>query len=129
MVRTSFSSFLICTLLLILASTNPANAQNDVTFIDEEDDNNFDNNFVFSINNMTSSTRFLIYDVNSGEGFNLRRDVYIRAANLVKFMNDRGEDWVLVLPPWRHLYHWKSDGVKQEALPWREFFDVQSMSW
>lgn len=30
------------------------------------------------------SKRYLLYDCNPGEGFNLRRDVYIRMANLVK---------------------------------------------
>lgn len=32
-------------------------------------------------------TRFLLYDVNRAEGFNLRRDVYIRMAKLVKILN------------------------------------------
>lgn len=78
--------------------------------------------------NITSKTRFLIYDVNPGEGFNLRRDVYVRVANLIQFMNDRGEDWILVLPPWRHLFHWKSRYLRQEATPWRYFFDLSSMN-
>jgi len=78
--------------------------------------------------NITSSTRFLIYDVNHGEGFNLRRDVYVRAANVVRSLIDRGEDWVLVLQPWRHLYHWKSRYLPQEALQWKSFFDLQNMN-
>ncbi|CAB1347090.1 unnamed protein product [Coregonus sp. 'balchen'] len=43
--------------------------------------------------------RYLLYDVNPPEGFNLRRDVYIRMASLVKTLRRHG-DWVLVLPPW-----------------------------
>ena len=31
--------------------------------------------------------KYLLYDVNIGEGFNLRRDVYIRMAKLVKLLN------------------------------------------
>ena len=87
------------------------------------------NGFVFSTTNMTSTTRYLIYDVNPGEGFNLRRDVYIRVANLVKYMNDRGEDWILVLPPWRHLYHWQSRYIEQEALGWKSFFDLTNLNY
>ena len=78
--------------------------------------------------NITEKTRFLIYDVNPGEGFNLRRDVYIRVANLVKSLNDKGQNWVLVVPPWMHLYHWKSRYISQHGVPWRTFFDLPSMN-
>lgn len=85
---------------------------------------------VIETNNYTikPGTRFLIYDVNPGEGFNLRRDVYIRAANLVKHLNNRGEDWILVLPPWRHLYHWRSHELEQTGTEWKAFFDIDKMS-
>lgn len=39
--------------------------------------------------------RYLLYGVNSGEGFNLRRDVYIRVANLVRKLS-QDHNWVLV---------------------------------
>lgn len=72
--------------------------------------------------------RYLLYDVNPGEGFNLRRDVYMRVANLVKFLNE-DEPWVLVLPPYVRLYHWRSTNRKaQNKIPWREFFDVNSLA-
>ena len=32
--------------------------------------------------------RFIFYDVNPGEGFNLRRDVYMRMAVMVKKLNE-----------------------------------------
>lgn len=70
--------------------------------------------------------RFLLYDVNPGEGFNLRRDVYMRVANLVHHLNER-EPWVLVLPPWVRMWHWKSRDVDQDRLKWSEFFDVGSL--
>lgn len=39
--------------------------------------------------------RFLIYDINHGEGFNLRRDVYMRIANAVRLLREAGELWAL----------------------------------
>ncbi len=70
--------------------------------------------------------RYLLYDVNPGEGFNLRRDVYIRIAHLVKVLNGV-EPWVLILPPWGRLYHWRSP-VEQNAVPWATFFDLPSLA-
>ena len=32
--------------------------------------------------------KYLLYDTNPGEGFNLRRDVYMRVAGLVRYMRD-----------------------------------------
>lgn len=72
--------------------------------------------------------RYLLYDVNPGEGFNLRRDVYMRVANLVKFLNEE-EPWVLVLPPWGRLYHWQSREIpSQMKIPWKHFFDLNSLA-
>lgn len=34
--------------------------------------------------------RYLIYNVNFGEGFNLRRDVYMRIANTVRHLRKKG---------------------------------------
>ncbi|OQV20837.1 GDP-fucose protein O-fucosyltransferase 2 [Hypsibius exemplaris] len=74
--------------------------------------------------------RFILYDVNPGEGFNLRRDVYLRAAVFVKALNvnDEKSEWTLVLPPWGPLYHWKRRDLNQEGLPWTLFFDLQSFN-
>ena len=59
--------------------------------------------------------RYLLYDTNPGEGFNLRRDVYIRIANLVKELRKDGQyDWTLVLPPWGRIgYHWQERDMEQ----------------
>jgi hypothetical protein len=35
--------------------------------------------------------RYLIYGVNFGEGFNLRRDVYLRIANVVRQLREQGK--------------------------------------
>ena len=74
----------------------------------------------------SSNTRFLTYMVNPSEGFNLRRDVYVRVAVLIHRLIERGQDWVLVLPPWSYLYHWKSG--YQAPLPWSQFFDLYTLS-
>lgn len=71
--------------------------------------------------------RYLLYDVNPPEGFNLRRDVYIRIASLLKTLL-KSENWVLVLPPWGRLYHWQSPDILQVRIPWSEFFDVPSLN-
>ncbi|XP_069790345.1 GDP-fucose protein O-fucosyltransferase 2 isoform X4 [Narcine bancroftii] len=71
--------------------------------------------------------RYLLYDVNPPEGFNLRRDVYLRMASLMKTLL-KNEAWVLVLPPWGHLYHWQSKGLEQVRIPWSAFFDVPSLN-
>ena len=75
-----------------------------------------------------SKMRYLLYDVNPGEGFNLRRDVYMRVCNLVKFLNEDGP-WTLVLPPWGRLYHWQTPELRdqQTKIPWENFFDVYSL--
>ncbi len=65
--------------------------------------------------------------MNPPEGFNLRRDVYIRMASLVKTLRKEGDDWVLVLPPWGRLYHWQSPNIHQIRIPWGEFFSLTSL--
>jgi len=75
-------------------------------------------------------TRYILYDVNPGEGFNLRRDVYMRMAVFVRKLNlaKDGTKWVLVLPPWGHLYHWRSRKLgAQTKIPWAKFFDLKSL--
>lgn len=79
--------------------------------------------------------RFLLYDVNHGEGFNLRRDVHLRMANAVRLLREQGwlsvrwklqgENVVLVLPPFGGLFHWQKQEVR---VPWSAFFDVASLN-
>ena len=90
--------------------------------------------------------RYILYDVNPGEGFNLRRDVYMRMAVFVKKLNKAFPSfyWTLVLPPWGHLYHWQSRQLghqvrhcnanammiilrSQVRIPWAKFFDLASL--
>ncbi|XP_040172562.1 GDP-fucose protein O-fucosyltransferase 2 isoform X2 [Anopheles arabiensis] len=72
---------------------------------------------------------YLLYDVNPSEGFNLRRDVYIRLAVFVQFLRtQRGYRRTrLVLPPWSSLVHWRSGNIDQQQLLWGNFFDLPSM--
>lgn len=92
----------------------------------------------FQAVNNKSPAIFLLYDVNSVEGFNLRRDVYIRMAVFVKSLRRRPnyENSFLVLPPFYQLYHWnlvtssryRSNGVNtNDIVFWNHFFDIDSM--
>lgn len=94
-------------------------------------DNNNEQCTKDSCSSLTSSTYYLLYDVNHGEGFNLRRDVYIRMANLMHRLRERTSsesNWILVLPPWGPLYHWFSYSLPRAQLSWSKFFDLASLS-
>lgn len=80
-------------------------------------------------NHISDTKVFLLYDINPGEGFNLRRDVYIRLAVFMKFLRQQSgfEKSYLVLPPFRRLYHWKSHDVDQSLVFWNHFFDLPSL--
>ncbi|XP_072379841.1 GDP-fucose protein O-fucosyltransferase 2-like [Diabrotica undecimpunctata] len=77
-----------------------------------------------------SSKRYLLYDVNRPEGFNLRRDVYMRLAVLAHKMrqssNSELNSFSLVLPPWSHLIHWTYRDYP-EQIPWGLYFDIESL--
>ena len=119
---------LILTLALLII-THASGNSNEAELKENEIDTNLSGMKLGQKLNDTVSkgTKYFIYEVNPGEGFNLRRDVFVRAANLVKHLRDIEEDVVLVLPPWRHLYHWKSGGP-QNAVPWKKFFDIQNIN-
>ena len=76
-----------------------------------------------------NNTIYLLYDVNPPEGFNLRRDVYIRLAVFMRQLHSQHSygNIHLVLPPWRRLYHWKSHHIEQDNLPWEYFFNIESL--
>ncbi|KAJ8704042.1 hypothetical protein PYW07_013336 [Mythimna separata] len=70
--------------------------------------------------------KLIFYDVNPPEGFNLRRDVYMRfAIMLAEAQKRRKDNWELVLPPWYNLFHWKTD--RRVPKPWGQFFDIESL--
>jgi len=75
--------------------------------------------------------KYILYDTNPGEGFNLRRDVYMRIACLVKSLNNDKinnnpkHEYVLVLPPWGRIgYHW---GMAENKIKWSEFFNLEAI--
>lgn len=83
-----------------------------------------------SAQNRFTGKRYILYDVNPPEGFNLRRDVYIRVAVFLKRLIERDKEfqWQLVLPPWGNLYHWRSRNIgSQKHLSWGIFFDIASL--
>lgn len=65
------------------------------------------------------------------EGFNLRRDVYIRLAVFVQQLKQSGVrtygDVKLVLPPFTELYHWRNRGLDQKHVFWNQFFELDSL--
>lgn len=86
---------------------------------------NVDENLVASPFLLGKDERYLTYGVSPTEGFNLRLDVFIRVAHLVKLLS-KVQNWTLVLPPWEHLDHWTSP-VRQEGFSWTTFFDINSL--
>ncbi|KAJ8963340.1 hypothetical protein NQ318_018812, partial [Aromia moschata] len=78
----------------------------------------------------TNQFRYLFYDVNPPEGFNLRRDVYMRFAALAhrmqKSKNPKINNFKLVLPPWSRLMHWSYNEIP-EHIPWALYFDLYSL--
>uniref|UniRef100_A0A8D8JPF0 GDP-fucose protein O-fucosyltransferase 2 n=1 Tax=Culex pipiens TaxID=7175 RepID=A0A8D8JPF0_CULPI len=74
-------------------------------------------------------TTYVLYEVNPSEGFNLRRDVYIRMAVFMRGLRRMPgwENTKLVLPPWSELHHWRSNTINQRNLTWGHFFDLESM--
>lgn len=91
--------------------------------------------FNFSSINPKSPAIFILYDVNAMEGFNLRRDVYIRVAVFLKKLRTfrHYENARLVLPPFYRLYHWNlvSDqrhaSKEKDIIFWNHFFDITSL--
>lgn len=71
---------------------------------------------------------YIMYSVNPAEGFNLRRDVYLRMAIFLKNLRKiKGyHNAQLVLPVFHHLYHWKSH-FRQTNMFWNHFFDLESL--
>lgn len=72
---------------------------------------------------------YILYEVNPVEGFNLRRDVYIRLAVFTKFLQTQTgyERTKLVLPPFQRLYHWKSTDIEQSLIFWNNFFNISDL--
>lgn len=50
----------------------------------------------------------------------------MRIANLGRSLNE-DSPWILVLPPWGRIYHWKSKQLDQIQIPWSLFFDLESL--
>ncbi|KAF8359706.1 pad-2, partial [Pristionchus pacificus] len=74
---------------------------------------------------LPQDARYVLYDVNRGEGFNLRRDVHMRIAIAVKKLREKGVNAILVLPPWGGLYHWRD---QKTGVRWSDLFDVPSIN-
>lgn len=85
--------------------------------------------------NAKSPPIFILYDVNAMEGFNLRRDVYIRMAVFLKKLRQQPnyENTRLVLPPFYRLYHWnlvsaqRHSDKEKDIVFWNHFFSMNSL--
>lgn len=72
-------------------------------------------------------TRYILYDVNGSEGFNLKRDVYMRMSMFVRYLAQKSnQDWHLVLPPWSKQWHWSQE-ESQVSYSWHNFFHIPSL--
>jgi peptide-O-fucosyltransferase len=80
------------------------------------------------INHNDDDLTFILYSVSPVEGFNLRRDVYLRMAIFMKSLRqvEGYKNSFLVLPAFHHLYHWKSH-FQQMNMFWNHFFDLPSL--
>lgn len=84
---------------------------------------------VFESADVADPEIFIFYDVNPGEGFNLRRDVYIRMVIFLNILRqyDGYRNAKLVLPPFYRLYHWQSRDQTNEIVFWNHFFDMDKL--
>ena len=83
------------------------------------------------------SSRYLLYSIQGGEGFSLRRDVFVRMSlALLESPDHQSSPWSLILPPLssRVSPHWEQgiqhDGIRyyERAIPWRSLFDIDAIT-
>ncbi|CRG96640.1 GDP-fucose protein O-fucosyltransferase 2, putative [Plasmodium gallinaceum] len=69
--------------------------------------------------------KYVLYDVNIGEGFNLQKEVLYRISLVVYYLNkkDKNNIYYLVLPPWCYLAHWNNK--KHKKIKWNFFFNLK----
>ncbi|EUD67916.1 hypothetical protein C922_01528 [Plasmodium inui San Antonio 1] len=72
--------------------------------------------------------KYVLYDVNIGEGFNLQKEVLYRVALAVYYLNkeERTNVYYLVLPPWCYVTHW---GMQEthNRIKWDLFFNLKAL--
>jgi hypothetical protein len=66
------------------------------------------------------SKKYLLYKVNSGEGFNLQRNVGMRVAHMMMGFED-SHNYTLVLPPFANSIHWSD----RSTHTFGTFFDLE----
>lgn len=112
--------FYIIVLLKLLLVTSEQSQDNGYCEIDSK---------TCETTSMYKEQKYIFYDINPPEGFNLRRDVYMRLAIMLVETQKKGKmrDWSLVLPPWYKLYHWRKSISNVRPFPWSAFFDIESL--
>ncbi|KYO00082.1 putative GDP-fucose protein O-fucosyltransferase 2 [Plasmodium gaboni] len=71
--------------------------------------------------------KYILYDVNIGEGFNLQKEIFYRLSLVTYNMNkdDKRNIYYLVLPPWCYVTHWNRK--KKNKITWSFFFNTDIM--
>ncbi|KYN98384.1 GDP-fucose protein O-fucosyltransferase 2, putative [Plasmodium reichenowi] len=71
--------------------------------------------------------KYIMYDVNIGEGFNLQKEIFYRLSLVIYNLNkkDKLKIYYLVLPPWCYVTHWNRK--KGNNLRWEFFFNTDIM--
>lgn len=124
---TALISLLVFTLKLVLSQKHSCNIKE--IFVIKKNVCEIHEFQSIDINNSSQNDAiYILYSVNPVEGFNLRRDVYLRMAIFVRNLRKiKGyENAHLVLPVFHHLYHWKSQ-FRQSNIFWNHFFDLPSL--
>ncbi|GAB65668.1 hypothetical protein PCYB_071700 [Plasmodium cynomolgi strain B] len=72
--------------------------------------------------------KYVLYDVNIGEGFNLQKEVLYRVALGVYYLNQEERTHVhyLVLPPWCYVTHWGREKT-HNRIKWDVFFNLKAL--
>ncbi|SCQ16081.1 GDP-fucose protein O-fucosyltransferase 2, putative [Plasmodium ovale] len=92
----------------------------DSSFVCKKDDVYLSDNFYF-----LKKKKYVLYDVNIGEGFNLQKEVLYRMSLVVVYLNqmDKENVYYLVLPPWCYVTHWGKKTYDQ--IKWNFFFNMK----
>eukprot|EP01125_Pyxidicula_operculata_P022138 TRINITY_DN8909_c0_g1_i1.p1 TRINITY_DN8909_c0_g1~~TRINITY_DN8909_c0_g1_i1.p1 ORF type:complete len:418 (+),score=43.60 TRINITY_DN8909_c0_g1_i1:3-1256(+) len=116
-----FITCLIYTIIFLATSSNPNNCQ----FGDSKCDDRKDD-IVHDSVKIQDDTNYLLFHVNSGEGYNLRRQVLVRLIIVVNRLVKSGQKWKLVLPKMCRTPHAKN--YPPEGCLWSQYIDIDKLS-
>ncbi|CDU17496.1 hypothetical protein YYC_02674 [Plasmodium yoelii 17X] len=108
-------SFSLCSLIIVLTDVYAKTS----SLICNKNDVYLNDKFYF-----LKKKKYLLYDVNIGEGFNLQKEVLYRMSLVIYQLNKRDKEYIyyLVLPPWCYLSHWTNK--RHDNLEWNIFLNI-----